>query len=216
MGPAIADKEEKGGLTAPAGCAIIIVGAAPPQKARSSRRKACRYMAKAKASRGCSLGGLFLFISPACGYERRAGGYTTQTPPGEIVRSGGAHAENPPGAEVGGFVSAIPIRRKVIGGDMGGRSAADLMQSERQRGPYRSRKGGNHRAAAISTGAAPLCNGRSPSGDRLFSGALTIEQSADGRTGRKRIPAQDMVVALDYKRDMWYIRGVEMNGDERR
>lgn len=31
-------------------------------------------MAKAEASRGCSLGGLFLFISPACGYERRAGG----------------------------------------------------------------------------------------------------------------------------------------------
>lgn len=74
VGPAIADKAKKRGLTAPDGCAIIIVGAAPPQRARSSRRKACRYMAKAEASRGCSLGGLFLFISPACGYERRAGG----------------------------------------------------------------------------------------------------------------------------------------------
>lgn len=87
------------------------------------------------------------------------------------------------------------------------------MQRERRRGPYRSRKGGNDRATAISMGAAPLRNSKSPDGDRLFSGTLTIEQPAAGRTGRKRIPAQYMVVALDCKRDMWYSRGVEMIGD---
>lgn len=168
---------------------------------------------KPKPPEGAASGGFFYSYRRRAATSAGPGGYTTRTPPGEIVRSGWAHAENQPGAEVGGFVSAIPIWRKVIGGDMGGRSAADLMQRDRRRGPYRSRKGGTDRATAISTGAAPLCNSRPPSGDRLFSGALTIEQSADGRTGRKRIPAQNMVVALDCKRNMWYSRRMEMNGD---